>query len=90
MKFCIADVCLKESVNSHIDQRVPADLILEVLVHLLQLFLLLVCDRLRVAPPVAFARRSDLVVYVPAGTLADYQSASNYSSISSKMVEMSA
>ena len=33
---------------------------------------------------------SDLVVYVPAGTLADYQSASNYSSIASKMVEMSA
>ena len=33
---------------------------------------------------------SDLVVYVPAGTLADYQAASNYSSISSKMVEMSA
>lgn len=33
---------------------------------------------------------SDLVVYVPAGTLADYQAASNYSDISSKMVEMSA
>jgi hypothetical protein len=33
---------------------------------------------------------SDLVVYVPAGTLSAYQSASNYSSISSKMVEMSA
>ena len=33
---------------------------------------------------------SDLVVYVPAGTLAAYQAASNYSSISSKMVEMSA
>ena len=33
---------------------------------------------------------SDLVVYVPAGTLSAYQSASNYSSISSKMVEMAA
>jgi len=33
---------------------------------------------------------SDLVVYVPAGTLAAYQAASNYSGISSKMVEMSA
>jgi hypothetical protein len=33
---------------------------------------------------------SDLVVYVPAGTLSAYQSASNYSSIASKMVEMSA
>lgn len=33
---------------------------------------------------------SDLVVYVPAGTLAAYQAASNYSDISSKMVEMSA
>ena len=33
---------------------------------------------------------SDLVVYVPAGTLSAYQAASNYSSISSKMVEMSA
>lgn len=33
---------------------------------------------------------SDLVVYIPAGTLSAYQSASNYSSIASKMVEMSA
>ena len=33
---------------------------------------------------------SDFVVYVPAGTLAAYQAASNYSSIASKMVEMSA
>ena len=33
---------------------------------------------------------SDLVVYVPAGTLSAYQSASNYSSIASKMVEMAA
>ena len=33
---------------------------------------------------------SDLVVYVPVGTLADYQAASNYSSIASKMVEMPA
>lgn len=33
---------------------------------------------------------SDLVVYVPAGTLAAYQAASNYSSIKNKMVEMSA
>ena len=33
---------------------------------------------------------SDLVVYVPAGTLADYQAASNYSGIASKMVEMAA
>ena len=33
---------------------------------------------------------SDIVVYVPAGTLSAYQAASNYSSISSKMVEMSA
>lgn len=33
---------------------------------------------------------SDLVVYVPVGTLSAYQAASNYSSIASKMVEMSA
>ena len=33
---------------------------------------------------------SDLVVYVPAGTLAAYQAASNYSSIADKMVEMAA
>ena len=33
---------------------------------------------------------SDCVVYVPAGTLSAYQSASNYSGIASKMVEMSA
>ena len=32
---------------------------------------------------------SDLVVYVPAGTLSAYQAASNYSGIASKMVEMS-
>ena len=32
----------------------------------------------------------DLVVYVPAGTLSTYQAATNYSSIASKMVEMSA
>ena len=33
---------------------------------------------------------SDLVVYVPNGTLSAYQSATNYSSIASKMVEMPA
>lgn len=33
---------------------------------------------------------SDCIVYVPAGTLTDYQAASNYSDIASKMVEMSA
>ena len=46
-------------------------------------------------PPTAGANAfgsfpSDLVVYVPAGTLSAYQSDSNYSGIASKMVEMSA
>ena len=49
----------------------------------------------RTTPPTAGSSTfnnlpSDLVVYVPAGTLSAYQSASNYSGISSKMVEMPA
>ena len=49
----------------------------------------------RITPPTAGSNAfgtlpSDLVVYVPAGTLETYKAASNYSSISSKMVEMAA
>lgn len=102
----LADVTIPESLttlvaNMFIYCHSLASIVIPKSVTSIQTNTLRYCESLakivfmRTTPPTAgsnaFANLpSDIVVYVPNGTLSAYQAASNYSSISSKMVEMSA